>query len=226
MQIINLVQGSPDWLQWRSTGIGGSDAPVIWHGKHFQTTIEKLFLEKAVSLHGIEKVEEIFNIKIKKKIKTGKAENSAMKMGKDAEPFIKEWYEGWLNVKAPSLCAVHDYYKWLKGSLDGYVQLENRNINVEIKRPGVKWNGESDHYTALENRVPEKYIPQLLHLHLLTGASESHYVSEGDEKVFKGLERRVIVKFVPNKQDLQKLFDLELKFWSCLENLETDYLEG
>ena len=47
MKIFNLQQKSPEWLAWRATGLGSSDAPVLVHGKHYKTTRQDLLAIKA-----------------------------------------------------------------------------------------------------------------------------------------------------------------------------------
>ncbi len=184
MRIINLEQGSPDWGIWRNTGIGSSDAPIILNGSHWGRDVRHLWREK-----------------------TGKGEgarfNSSMRRGKRLEPVARALYEKWTGTVANPLCAVHDLYEWMKVSLDGWV---NNCIVVEIKAPNAV-----DHRTALDDQVPEKYIPQLDHQLLVTGASTAHYVSYSNN--FDASEQLAIVPYPAQASRLNKLLALELAFW-------------
>lgn len=215
MRVVNYEQGTPDWLLWRNVGLGGSDAPVLWWGKHFETTVEKLWMEKALAVHG-DRIRRL--LPGVPWVSRPKRENTAMKMGKDAEPLIRKWYQDWTGFTFEPLCAVHDTVDWLKGSLDGWIG--EKKVVVEIKRPGMRRDGSCDHHDALEGRVPPKYVPQLLHLCLVTGAERAHYLSYGDPKHFPPLDRYRVVEYVPSRSERGTLLGGEEKFWACVQGME------
>lgn len=194
LRILELEQGSSEWLLWRSSGIGSSDAPVIMNGTHFGKTREKLWNEKLGKV--LPKAFSSF-------------QNARMHRGQVLEPDARAWYSSFVNKEVKPICAVHGYLDWLKGSLDGWIA-ESRTI-LEIKAPNDK-----DHNTALEHRIPEKYIPQCNHLLLVTGGSVVHYLSYSPTR--PRLERYALVSHKPCAETLRSMIKKEEVFWECLKN--------
>lgn len=212
MKTIHLEQGESAWLQWRAVGLGSSDCAVLMNGSHFGVTVEKLFWEKVAAVHGLRSVPT-------EKTPKKKFQNAAMSRGRDLEPSIREWYHQWTGILAQPCCARHATYEWMKASFDGWCG--KNKVVLEIKAPGVKKDGTSDHYTALEGKVPDKYIPQLTHLCLVTGENSVrvHYVSHGDENIFSSLDLNTIVEWFPSKEIQEELLEKEIKFWECVEKV-------
>ena len=194
MRVFNLEQGSPEWILWRKSGIGSSDAPVIVHGKHFNTTRGDLWKEKLGRIKS-----KVFNPYVQKR----------MDRGKEQEPNARAWYENFIGLKADPIVCMHPYLDWMKGSLDGYIP-HSRTI-LEIKCPNPK-----DHYGALNHVIPEKYIPQINHLILVTGSIHAHYLSFFPELESKK-ERCALISYYPDSKDLERLMKLEEIFWKCVE---------
>lgn len=102
------------------------------------------------------------------------------------------------------VCVQHEGYPWLRASLDGWNA--ERKIPLEIKCPGRK-----DHFVALGGRIPDKYLPQIQHILMVTGARELHYFSyDGQNGVI------VIVEADADYQ--QRLFEAELTFWNSVQS--------
>ncbi len=190
MKIIDLEQKSPDWLRWRKSGIGGSDAPVLVRGEHFRRTVKTLWKEKLEQ-------------------KSKQLSNSAMARGNALEPVARRMYELLVGRKVESLCCVHDEHEWLKASLDGWIASEQ--VVVEIKAPK-----REHHETALLGLPPEEYQPQLDHLLLVTGGRFAHYVSYSN--YFAGAEQLAVVKWPRDEKRLRTLFEIEKFFWDCVSS--------
>ncbi len=194
MQIASLEQGTPSWLAWRTKGLGSSDASVIWFGQHFDTDIYKLWCEKSGK-------------------GTQKKENSAMARGKKLEPAVREMYQNLTGFAPEALCASHDILTWLKASLDGWDALNG--ILVEIKCPK-----REHHQSALDDKVPETYVPQLYHQYLVCEekVKEIHYVSYSN--YFSKAEQLAVVD-VPLSEEFKSrahlLLQKEKEFWSFVE---------
>lgn len=203
---MNLEQGSKDWLQWRESGIGSSNCATILFGKMYQDTREKLWKEKCYQMYGGRPEEKPSKVWV----------NAAMERGKRLEEPARQFYERWIGEEATPMCCVSEEYPYLKASLDGYVKSKNRAI--EIKAPVVKKDGTSDHYLALEGKIPTQHIPQLLHLCLVSEVEDIHFISIGDEKFFSPLDLHVILPFTPNKRALDIVLKGEKKFWECVVN--------
>lgn len=148
-----MNQGSSTWLQWRTKGIGSSDAPIIMGVSPWKTPHE-LFLEKTgMKLPG--------------------ERSWAMQKGVDQEPAARAHYELMTGREMPAVTCEHEAFRFLRASLDGWNTTERKAL--EIKCPGKK-----DHQLALEGVVPEKYFPQLQHLILVSGARSLDYFSYRD----------------------------------------------
>lgn len=204
MQICTLEQRSPDWAKWRLVGIGSSDAPVLWNGKHFGKTIDSLRHEKANALLGL-------------KIKEGKT-NSAMQRGIDSEGGILDRYRAWTGLTdSKPLCAVHDRYIWMKSSYDGICERKGKWIPCEAKTTGTRWDGTNDHYSALEGNIPEKYLPQLDHQLLVCGSTFAHYASYCPD--FPAYDQFRVIPYEAPIERLNELLRLEMEFWWEIHDL-------
>ena len=184
MKVVQLDQKSNDWLLWRQTGLGSSDAAAIL-GLSKWTTAEELWAQKVGQAEN-------------------KRNNSAMQRGVRLEPKAREIYEKIMGWKVEPICCVHDQYGWLKASLDGW-NSELRLV-VEIKAPN-----KDDHREALNGKVPLHYQPQVDHLLLVSDGLQAHYVSYNPN--FKDAEHLAIVPWLPKKDRLERLFRAESTFW-------------
>ncbi|MFI5303749.1 MAG: lambda-exonuclease family protein [Nitrospiria bacterium] len=138
--IVKLQQGEPEWLEWRSQGIGASDAPAIMGENPWKTPSDLL--------------EEKCNGK-----KT--VSNAAMIRGAALEPEARAQYEARVGVQMVPTCLQSTQYDWLRASLDGLAA--NGSSAVEIKC------GESVYRKAATYlKVPEYYFGQLQHILAVT----------------------------------------------------------
>jgi putative phage-type endonuclease len=138
-----------EWLEWRRTGVGGSDAPAIMHVSPWSTPFQK-WEEKVMD---------------KKQ-----AENSAMRFGRDSEEASRREYETMVGVSMFPLNVENSQYSWLHASLDG-IDLNGDKI-VEIKKAN-----REDHFVAVNGMVPDKYIPQCQHILKVMGKDVMDYFS-------------------------------------------------
>lgn len=155
MKIINLAQGSPEWLAFRREHIGASDAPVIM-GLSPYRSIEQLYLDKT---QGDEQ-----------------KKTSAMQRGNDLEPLARETFlEAFRNYSGHDLdlfptVIQSDEHSWMIASLDGLDQREK--VIVEIKCPNAR-----DHAEAKFGRIPEHYQCQMQHQMACAGYGQAWYFS-------------------------------------------------
>ncbi len=204
MVVVDLQQRGPGGLLWRNKGIGSSDSAVIWYGKHFDRTILDLYHEKVGYVYSSEEQE---NINIKEQSAEHKKKVSAMNRGSELEPKARELYENLVGLKAPPLCAIHSEYSFIKGSFDGYYTTGKTSVILEIKCPN-----KYDHQGTLDGSVPDKYLPQLDHLLLVSDADFVHYVSYGSY-LFKGTDKFAMVKYKRNQERIDDLLAKEINFW-------------
>jgi putative phage-type endonuclease len=143
-------QGTQDWLDFRKSKIGASEAAII---------MGKSPWKKPVDLW---------------KEKTGRTPpsktNSAMQRGNELEPAARFAFELEMGACFPAAVALSSEYDWMMASLDGLSQ--DRKSAVEIKCPG-----EKDHQCALDGEVPEKYIYQLQHQMYVLELDKIYYFS-------------------------------------------------
>lgn len=187
MRIVTLDQNSPEWKVWRHGGLGASDASSIV-GLSPWTSREQLLRQKQSPITG-----------------TGDYENSAMSRGKLLEPHARQKYEDLMGWASPPVCVLHPTYDWMRASLDGWNA--EKGIPLEIKCPN-----KDDHTCALEGRVPMKYIPQVHHQLIVTGAKVLHYLSYSN--YFPAAKSLALV-VVPMDNQLQDLLlQAEQEFWA------------
>lgn len=142
--IVDLEQGSPEWLEWRSMGIGASDAPAIMGENPWKTRLQLL----------IEKVE-------------GRSTQTtpAMERGTMLEPEARARYEQLYDVDVDPICLQSRELPWFRASLDG-LSADGRRV-IEIKC------GEGVYRrTAESGQVPRYYYGQLQHILAITGLQQ------------------------------------------------------
>jgi putative phage-type endonuclease len=126
--LLELEQGTPEWLDFRKTKITATDAVVIMGASHYKTKLQ-LYKEK--------KSEEHLNFT-----------NEAMQRGIDLEPIARDLFCLKTGHKMVPKVVVKD---WAMASLDG---INDWNEILEIKCPGAKVHSIAlagkvpDHYFA------------------------------------------------------------------------------
>lgn len=161
---VNLVQRSPEWLEWRRKYIMASDAPVIMGVSPYKKTLYDLALEK----RGEGKKE--------------KSPTPSMKKGIEMEEAILKKFEEYLNHAAdiwesslfqfsPEVIESTDpKFEGLGASLDGLSQ--DGKIAVEIKVANSQ-----NHEIASQGKIPEGFYPQLQHQLAVLGHASMFYAS-------------------------------------------------
>jgi putative phage-type endonuclease len=145
-KLIHLEQGTKEWLNWRNSGIGASDAPTIMNENRFKSREELLY---------------------EKKNRIVSKSNNKMKLGTMLEPEARSEYEKITNIKVRPICIQSVLHPWLIASLDGISY--DYNCLVEIKC------GESAYHKACCGTVPDYYYGQLQHQLMVTGLNELDY---------------------------------------------------
>lgn len=154
-KIIELEQGTPEWLDFRKKHIGASDAPVIMNESPWKTPL-KLWQEKLG-------------------LRQDKKQTLAMKRGTDLEPIAREAYMKLTGHEVKPIVAVSLDRKMMSASYDGVTS--DYKHAVEIKCPN-----KDDHALALEGKIPRKYLYQLLQQMLVLGIDHADYFSYANEK--------------------------------------------
>ncbi len=178
-----------EWLHWRRQGITSTDASIIMRAvPPSWGTVHGLWMEK-----------------------TGRPvppreRTQRMKRGSDLEPRARALYEKMTGLKMPAVYIEHAQNPIIRSSFDG-INDDARRV-LEIKCPGAV-----DHATAVNGRIPDKYIWQCVH-HLMTVEYE-----DLDYFSFDG-EKGVIVPFKRDLKLEQQLFEAEKEFWGYVQRDE------
>lgn len=135
MKIVNLEQGSPEWHEWRSTGIGASDIGTIMGVNPYKTPLH-LFNE----MSGYKRIDFT---------------NDAMKYGNKQEPLAKMWLENHLKMELKNLCAEDEENFFMRCSFDAINIQEN--MLIEIKSP----YSTSSLNILLSDNLPLQYVYQV-----------------------------------------------------------------
>jgi len=145
--IVELQQGTCEWLDWRSQGIGASDAPAIM-GENPWKSADRWLREKLENRRC--------------------PPNAAMARGTALEPVARKRYETLRGVNVSPACLQSVRHHWLRASVDGLAP--NGDTVVEIKC------GESVYrHSSTTRTVPGYYYGQLQHILAVTGLAEIDY---------------------------------------------------
>jgi putative phage-type endonuclease len=142
--VVDLLQGTGEWLSWRNNGIGASDAPIIM-GENPWQTVDALLREK----RGLAKPF---------------SGNAATRRGSELEPEARRKYEKIKGISVNPVCLQSTKFTWMRASIDGF-SVDRRTV-LEIKC------GESVYSKVASTRkVPGYYRGQLQHIMSVTGLS-------------------------------------------------------
>jgi putative phage-type endonuclease len=198
-RVINLVQGSPEWLAWRDgkavggsagaeTGVGGSDAGYIMGVNPYMTVIE--LYERKLGLHPPVEV------------------NAAMQRGHDLEPDARVAFEMEEGLRMPAACVEHPDFPWAKASLDG--RSEDGRFILEIKCPGL-----TTHRETLAGKIKPYYYAQCQHNLMVSGAELCYFFSYAD---FPDIANTHKIDVVRDEAYIVRLFEREQAFVECVKN--------
>ena len=140
--IVELEQGTPEWIEWRHRGIGASDAPIIM-GENPWKSSEELLHEK----HGPARDSN---------------KNEAMTRGALLEPQARRFYIARTGNEVKPACLQSRQHPWLRASVDGISS--SGNAIVEIKCGESVYKHTSQHRCA-----PDYYYGQLQHILAVSG---------------------------------------------------------
>lgn len=137
MPIIQLEQGSPEWLSYRQGKVMATCTPVILGSNPFKTKLE-LWEEKL-------------------NLRPGPELNDAMKRGTELEPIARMVVEEMLGMEFTPCVYESDEHKWMASSLDGLSDCGK--YIIELKCP----TNPKLHFNNKEGIIPEYYLDQMQH---------------------------------------------------------------
>lgn len=150
MRTIELIQGDPEWLQWRAGRITATDASVLMDLNPYKTLME-LWQEKL-------------------SIRSASEHNARMQRGHELEPIARKLFIEETGIEVSPICGEHDTDWWMAASFDGLS--ECKKIVCEIKCPKM-----STHQQALSKQIPDYYYAQCQHQLYVCGGDINYYTS-------------------------------------------------
>jgi len=148
--MLSIVQQTQEWITFRKTKIGASEAPAIMEVSPWKTPYQ-LWLEK------LDLIPNTFK-------------SSAMERGLQMENEARVQFCLLTGHDVKPEVRIHPKIDYMIASLDGITS--DGKYAVEIKCPGPK-----DHGIAAEGVIPDKYYPQLQHQLEVCGLDMIYYFS-------------------------------------------------
>lgn len=194
MRIVTLDQGSPEWLLWRTKGLGASDAPVIMGCSPWCDPMTLLG----------QKVSRWFHADRKSNVN----KNPRMMRGILMEPEARQAYIDQTGNHVEPLCAIHDCLDWMRASYDGATF--DGKLVVEIKCINA-----DDHQTALGGCVPAKYWPQVQHQLIVAGPGTvlDYFSYSKSSRFSKADQTPPPIRVRPHEPYQEELLHREQDFW-------------
>ncbi len=155
MEIVNLIQGSQDWLEWREDRITASDAAIILRLNKYTSPI-KLWEEKM-------------------RLIPSKIPNDHMLRGQLLEPIARQLFIQETGLFVEPTVAQHSDLFWMGASLDGIDK--SKTLIVEIKCPMIGGYTNS----LMFGEIPPMYKAQMQHQLCVTGAHMCFYVTYNEQ---------------------------------------------
>lgn len=202
VEIIKLLHNSPEWLEFRKSGIGGSDAAAICGLSPFKTNVQ-VWEEKV----GIREPDDI-------------SANPQVQYGKDAEDLQLKMFA--LDYPEYDVYVHKDtVYKrdFMFASLDGELVCkstkeegiyEGKTTEVHSNRDFEKWN----------NKVPVYYYCQILHYLIVTGKKfvilRAQIKHEGQNGEIELIIRHYRFNRKDCLEDMRFLYLKEKAFWQSV----------
>ncbi len=150
MKIIDVQQGSQEWLSLRTNKITGTDSGIILGSNPYKTRLE-LWQQKM----GLKESDEC---------------TPRMKRGSELEEPARWLLQEGLGMEFTPIVAISDDYPYLMASLDGISDC--KRFMCEIKCPGIK-----NHEAAIEGIISEYYLDQMQHCLIVTGCEKCYFCS-------------------------------------------------
>lgn len=138
IELAKVQQGTPEWLQIRRQGLGGSDAAAALGISAYKTPYA-LWLEKRGEAPELE-------------------ENAMMKWGKIHEAAVRQEYAEATGrtVRLPDVVFAHPKHQFMLASIDGVTD-DGRLLEIKTTRNPQGWGEEGS------DEVPQHYLLQVQH---------------------------------------------------------------
>lgn len=153
---LEIIQGTPEWHEWRKTIVGASESAAILGLDPWNTAHEKW--------------------KEKLGLKDPEPPTERMLRGIELEPKARECYEKMTGIKMTPVVLQSMIYPWMGASLDGISSDRSRGVEI-------KCLSEKGHAMAKNGEIPRNYYVQVQNLMALTGLCSWDYFSfDGEDE--------------------------------------------
>ena len=187
MLVVDLEEGTEAWRAWRHGGIGSSDAPAI------------------VGLSRYGDARALWQRK--RRPPEPPADDLRLARGRALEPEARRAAAAFLGVTLAPRCCQHDRHPELRASLDGWS--DELRLPVEIKCAS-----RGRHAEALAGTIPRRFVPQCLHLLIVTEAARLVYASYQPDEPRHPL---ALVELLRPDALCEALARIELDFWRAVQ---------
>jgi len=184
---IVLEQRSPEWIEWRSNGIGASDSAVLMGALPQQWNDVLEFWKVKTGLKESEFVE-----------------NDAVKFGKLHEPEARDKYIEITGIEVFDKCYERIDMPFMRASMDGITE-DEKHI-VEIKVPGMP-----NFQKAKKGIVVDYYYSQMQMQAFVSGAETIHYW------VYRPEKGGVLINVPRNEEYIDEMVRRAFIFWKGVE---------
>jgi putative phage-type endonuclease len=141
--LIDLQQGTTEWLEWRHNGIGASEASTVMNENPFEGASALVQKKRRPAI-----------------LKS--FQNKAMALGTQLEPEARRRYIEATGNNVRPVCIQSSRYEWLRASLDGLSTMNDAVVEIKC--------GASVYRRVSESRsVPAYYYGQVQHILAITG---------------------------------------------------------
>ncbi len=166
MQVVDVEQGSPEWLLWRKSGVTATCTPILVNAAGCTKTPYQLYLQYV----GLLAPEDLSAIK-------------QVDVGNKCEQLARDWAEKRYGQIGLPLCVSHRDYPFMIASLDG---IFDNNYLLEIKNLS-----EAKHLSILEKGIKSEefqyYYWQVQHQLFVTGSPGAYLLfwsAKDEPKIF------------------------------------------
>ncbi len=190
IELQGLEQGSDQWKQWRETGVGGSDAPVIMMENVYGKTPLQLWRQK------MGYSEAVFT----------EVAQEHIKRGNDLEPIARQIFIERTGIHVSPVCLQSAAHPFMLASMDG--MNADRTVGCEIKAPALAM-----YEKILKEGTPEMYRWQVQHQLAVSGADEFYFAAYNPENK----QDLYIERHEPRYDQIQEIVRKVGSFWRHVE---------
>jgi len=207
MKIVDIPQRTPEWHQWRNTGVSASEADIVLGFSPYKTRY-RLYAEKK----GLILPENLDR-------------NPHVRRGIRLEPVARRAFEDRHNTMLLPVCAESDDHPFIRASFDG---IDDNGIPVEIKAPTEKnfrdaqssedqeaFLSEEDFRDVQQNRTESKLYKRYyfqIQQQILVANSDRAWLS-----LYLNEREYLDIPIVRDDAIINTIIFEARKFWECLK---------